>query len=334
MVANGEGASSAGHQLGQLIGDWFEAYFVQPLLARAARKLDLFLDSRFVARPARGDKILWSDESGNAVDYDFVLELGGTSELIGVPVAFCESFWRRGARHSKDKARDDSGKLRPMRNTYPTARFLGIIAAGDFTDPARDLVLSQQIDLFYVPKDKVVEAFRRNDLEIDYPDRLHEDEKRLLASAFIQKFTPAKRELVTDTLVDLVGKVAVDSYVDRVRARLSALPQEIRLILCHESDPLVFSTVSEVTNFLEHPVFAMDNPVESYLYQVTFSDGSEFERVVSSLEGLKSLHQQMTLLADHMTRLLAEPQVNPTEQTFKRLSKPDTNTSGQMTLDV
>jgi hypothetical protein len=88
----------------------------------------------------RGRKIEWLDSDGNTVDYDYVLELHGTENEIGIPVAFVECFWRRGARHSKDKARDDSGKLMPMRETYPTARFLGIVAAGDFTKPARDLI--------------------------------------------------------------------------------------------------------------------------------------------------------------------------------------------------
>ena len=147
MAANQE-MSSAGHKLGQLIGDWFEKDFVFPLLNEVAQKLDLFLDNRFVDRPARGDKIVWCDIDGNGVDYDFVLELGGTKDQMGIPVAFVECFWRRGSRHSKDKARDDSGKLMPMRIVYPTARFLGIISAGDFTEPARDLVRSRDIDLF------------------------------------------------------------------------------------------------------------------------------------------------------------------------------------------
>src|SRR5579884_2302589 len=125
--------SSAGHRLGQLIGDWWEEVVALPLLEAVASKLGLYLDSRFKKRRCRSDKICWRDADGNNVDYDFVLELNGSTERMGVPVGFIETFWRRGARHSKDKARDDSGKLLPMRSTYPTARFLGILALGDFT---------------------------------------------------------------------------------------------------------------------------------------------------------------------------------------------------------
>jgi hypothetical protein len=119
--------ASAGHKLGQSVGDWFEQFFVLPLLQDVAARVNLFLDTRFSARPARGPKLSWPDEHGNEVDYDFVLEVDGSAEQRGVPVGFVECFWRRGARHSKDKARDDTGKLRPMRDTYPTARFLGIV---------------------------------------------------------------------------------------------------------------------------------------------------------------------------------------------------------------
>src|SRR5437879_1908447 len=98
------------------------------------------------------------------------MEINGTETTLGIPVAFFESFWRRGKRHSKDKARDDSGKLGPMRSVHPTARFLGIVAGGDFTTPAIQYVKSRDIDLLCVPKAKIVSAFTSVGLVMDYPD--------------------------------------------------------------------------------------------------------------------------------------------------------------------
>ena len=72
--------ASSGHKLGQLIGDWYEKYFVFPLLKKVANDLGLFVDSRFVKREVREGKILWDDLDGNSVDYDFVLELDGTDD--------------------------------------------------------------------------------------------------------------------------------------------------------------------------------------------------------------------------------------------------------------
>lgn len=295
--------ASAGHKLGQLIGDWFEQFFVLPLLTSVANELNLFLDNRFIERPARGERIIWKDADGNEVDYDFVLELDGSQDQVGIPVAFVESFWRRGSRHSKDKARDDSGKLRPMRATYPTARFLGIVAAGDFTGPARELVRGYEIDLFYVPKDKIIKAFVENGLVMDYPDSAPEEYKQRIAAEFETSFTLKSKQAVVSSLTELMGKVTVDSYVDRVRSKLSALPQEIRFVLRRDSAPVVFESLADATAFLQSPLFEMDTPVESYLYQITYSDGSEFERTALSLDDLKGLHSQITALAEHMNSL-------------------------------
>src|SRR5262249_55116624 len=157
-------------------------------------------------------KILWKDGNGNFVDYDCVLELGGDATTVGIPVAFIESFWRRGSRHSKDKARDDSGKLLPMWSTYPTARFLGIVAAGDFTSPARELVRSRGIDLFFIPKEKIIDAFNAHKLAIDYPDKASEEEKARLVNDFEKQFTNDKKRAIAATLIEFVGTAAVASY--------------------------------------------------------------------------------------------------------------------------
>jgi len=295
--------ASSGHKLGQLIGDWYEEYFVLPLLQKIGISLNLFVDSRFINRKVREGKILWEDSDGNSVDYDYVLELGGSENQIGIPVAFIECFWRRGSRHSKDKARDDSGKLMPMRETYPTARFLGIVAAGDFTRPARELVRSRGIDLFYVPKEKIIRAFDSCGLKIDYPDKHPEKGKASIVKEFLKNFTELKKREVQEELVKLIGPATIESYVDRIRATLSALPQEIRFILRHDSKPITFESVTAATNFLQSPDFSMSSPIESYLYQVVYSDGSEFEKSVNNLNELKKLHKQIVKLTEHMNKL-------------------------------
>lgn len=295
--------ASSGHKLGQIIGDWFEQYFALPLLSAVAGELDLFLDSRFVSRACRGNKIIWRDADGNIVDYDFVLELGGKTGVVGAPVAFIETFWRRGARHSKDKARDDSGKLLPMHDTYPTARFLGVIASGDFTEPARDVILSRGIDLLYVPKQKILAAFAEVGLTIDYPDSMAEAEKELLSRTLETVFTDDMKRIVAQRLRDMMGAASLDAYTLRVRGRLSALPQEIRLSVRRESNPYIFRTVEEVSDFLARPQFDTPMRRESYNYEITFSDGSEFSRNLGSVEELITLNEQLQVLAQHMSAI-------------------------------
>lgn len=246
---------------------------------------------------------MWDDEDGNGVDYDFVLELNGTDTELGIPVAFFECFWRRGSRHSKDKARDDSGKLLPMRSVHPTARFLGIIGAGDFTNPARALIRSREIDLFYVPKAKLIAAFDSLGMQVDYPDTLDEPGKRRLVKRFQSEFTLGRKTEAAARLSELLGDASINTYVDRVRGALGALPQEIRFIARRDSTPRVFETIPEATAFLDRPDYNFSGATETYVYQITYTDGSEFESVADSLERLRSLHKELEALASHVSKL-------------------------------
>lgn len=301
--------SSAGHRLGQLIGDWWEEYLALPLLNEVAGSLELYLDCRFNSRTCRGEKIDWPDEDGNNVDYDFVLELDGTSEKRGIPVAFLETFWRRGARHSKDKARDDSGKLSPMRNTYPTARFLGILALGDFTAPAKQYVTNRDIKLLCIPKEKAISAFRAHNLTIDYPDKLPESDKLRLVEDFQSLFTDQTKKSVADKLRELVGLASFRAYQNDFSAVLSALPQEIKIVRSQHGYPVVFASIREAAEFLNAPTFRDEIDVTTYRYSVQYSDGTEFERELSSVEDIRVLNEQLGGLADHMERLAREAPV-------------------------
>ena len=295
--------ASAGHKLGQLVGDWFEECFVLPLLTDVADGLRLYLDHRFRIRPARGEKILWTDEEGNSVDYDFVMELEGSDDAIGVPVAFFECFWRRGSRHSKDKARDDSGKLAPMSQVHPTARFLGIIAAGDFTQPARQLVLSRRIDLLYVPKDKVVAAFSALGMQMEYPDRAPEEEKQRLAREFGDRLT---------TRHDARPPTNCGHYWEN--------PRSIRIWI--EFGPLWgrFPRKSDSSlAMILHRGYLKPSPTQRRSCKVRILTSAiqrrptctksltptarNFERQVDSLDDLRRLHEQTDKLASHMASL-------------------------------
>jgi hypothetical protein len=298
-----EPEGSAGHALGQLIGDWWERYICLPQLEIVAKELQLYLDSRFKERTCRGEKLQWADATGQTVDYDFVLELGGSAQLRGIPVGFIEVFWRRGSRHSRDKARDDSGKLLPMRQTYPTARFLGMMAAGDFSRPAIDFLNDRFINLLFIPKEKIVGAFAAQDLIIDYPDRTPEVDKRILVDSFRRDFTQEKKQLVAQTLVKDYGQSNFSAYLGKINSFLSASPQEIKIYESLVSPPMIFHSVSDASRFLEKPVFSHENNQKVYQYEILFSDGSYFSDEVDSLDALKKLHAKLKELSQHVDSL-------------------------------
>lgn len=297
---------SAGHRLGQIIGDWWERRVVSVLLNEVASDLQLFLDHRFVTRSSRSSKILWKDDDDNYVDYDFVLELEGTPEKQGIPVAFIESFWRGGARHSKDKARDDTNKLLPMRDTYPTARLLAIAACGEFTSPARDYVSSRRVDLLFIPKAKIVEAFGTVGININYPDTLPEDGKQALLARLSSDMTTEVEEQAALALRQIAGEGTFVSFKNRILAALSALPQEIRIIESAHSDIVVFDNVKDVSQFLQSPKFSHNRSDITYEYSITYSDGFEFSRILSGLDEVRSLHSQVEHLVQHVNSVLSQ----------------------------
>lgn len=299
----GNGLSSAGHRIGQVVGDWWEKSVVYPMLKSLADEAGLFLDNRIVERSFRGGKVHWQDADGNAVDYDFVLELDGTAETRGIPVAFFESFWRGGARHSKDKARDDTNKLLPMRETYATAKFLAIAACGEFTEPARDYVRSRSVELLFIPKKNIVAAFHMEGLAIEYPDHLAEEKKFALADELAQRFSGKLEAKVAQNLRGIAGVTAFKSFEQRVMGALSATPQEIRITAVHMSQPRTFSSLEQATDFLEHPVFSFDGGKQCFTYEVTYSDGSEFLRTLGSIAAVKKMHNELARLVIHMARV-------------------------------
>jgi len=295
---------SSGHKMGQVIGDWWEQHVVLPLLAAVANQLELFLDSRFVERECRtGSKVLWSDQEGNKVDYDFVLEIGGSTSERGVPVAFIESFWRRGSRHSKDKARDDTNKLLPMRSTYPTARFLSIAACGEFTEPAREYVRTRNVDLFFIPKARIVEAFADHGMTIDYADTLPEENKAELADRIEKRFVGNIPGQISETLTKICGPTIMTGYSNRILAALSALPLTIEITESNISDARRFDNTDQVDVFLENPDFQYANLDLSYKYRAEYSDGSTFETQFILLKELKRVNKMMSSYVKHIRRV-------------------------------
>lgn len=287
-----------------MIGDWWERRVVAVLLAEVADELGLFLDHRFVRRTCRTGRVLWKDEDGNNVDYDFVLELEGSPDHRGIPVGFIESFWRGGSRHSKDKARDDTNKLLPMRDTYPTARLLAMAACGEFSGPAREYVMTRLVDLFYIPKSKVIEAFKNVGIDIDYPDTLSEDGKKEIAERLQEQLTPELEVRAANELRSIAGESTFANFKSRVLSSLSAVPQEIWIVESERSEAMIFEDISSVTEFLENPVFVHSGRDASYEYNITYSDGFEFSRKFGSIEGVKKLNEQVDHLVKHVESIL------------------------------
>lgn len=297
-----EGASS-GHRLGQIVGNWYEEHVARPVLEDVAKRLGLHCESRWTTS---GEKVLWQDADGNAVDYDFVFELREDDEQRGIPVAFFETFWRRGSRHSKDKARDDSGKLVYMRDAYPTARALAIVAGGDFTRPAQDLVRSRGIELWYIGKATVLSAWHDEGLTIDYPDRSAEATKQEIAAAVEERFKsdPDVGKRVAQRLFERIGRTNLESFSSRIFSVLSAVPQEF-IVHVQDARSSCFSSLIEIAEFFEgpEPERSGGEMIRTYRYEILFGDGDAFMRDGLTWEEMKELHLELRVLIEHMEKV-------------------------------
>ncbi len=129
-------AESHSHKFGQIIGDLLEIA-IRPHLEKFAKKNKLFLDKKGDRKARRGKKVTWTDKHGNKHDLDFVFERGGTTDKIGVPVAFIESAWRRYTKHSRNKAQEIQSAIIPLIEKYGNSSpFIGVVLAGVFTNGA------------------------------------------------------------------------------------------------------------------------------------------------------------------------------------------------------
>lgn len=297
--------SSSGHKLGQIVGDWWEEFVLLPLLLDISHTIDVFLDHRFISRSCRSDKILWSDVDGNKTDYDFVLEFEGSGESIGMPIAFVESFWRRGSRHSKEKARDDTNKLLPMREAYATSRFLAIAACGEFTEPARDYVISREVKLFLISKEKIMQAFASVGIEIDYPDSWPEIQKRNLLSKCEIKLNNEVKKLAASNLRKIAGASAFDAFKNQIISALKASPQSVILTPISKMKPLIFNNLNDLECFVlnnKENVHLGDASLE-FEYKVIFSDGTHYSQIDHDLKNILHTNSSLIKLNSHMNNI-------------------------------
>lgn len=171
-------ALSPRHKLGQMIGDQVEAA-IQPRLATIAEEFGLYLDHKG-GRPARGGKtrVAWTDLYGNTHGLDYVLESGGTSRAFGVPRAFIETAWRRYAKHSGEKAQEIQGAIAPLAARFAHRRpFIGVVLAGEFTDPSLDRLRSHGFSVAYCGYSSIVRAFA--EVGVDVSSEEHSSDQEL-----------------------------------------------------------------------------------------------------------------------------------------------------------
>lgn len=167
-------AKSKSHELGELIGKFIEEVMKEPLREFAQRS-HLYFDSYGLRNARSGPKITWKDKYSCSHDLDYVLERGGSENQIGTPVAFIEVAWRSYTKHSKNKVQEIYGAVNPISEKFHLINpFKGAILSGKFTVPSLKQLEAQGFDILYIPFEKVVEIFKKNDLDIYFDENTPE----------------------------------------------------------------------------------------------------------------------------------------------------------------
>lgn len=226
-------ATSPSHKFGQDLGNLLEDVvlnrILKPRLQAFARAKNYYLDWQ-KDRPARsGKKVCWEDKYGNKHDLDFVIEVGGTDQKIGRPVAFIEAAWRRYTKHSKNKAQEIQGALLPIIEMHHlSAPFFGVVLAGEFTEPALTQLRNNRFSVIYIRYQDVVAAFAAVGFNIAFDENTR-DAKYAAATRKLASLTKKDKDIIRQTLTT-ISKVETDTFMSTLQAALERLITKITIL--------------------------------------------------------------------------------------------------------
>ena len=174
----------------------------------------------------------WQDGFGNKHDLDYVLERGGTDEILGVPIAFIESAWRRYTKHSKNKVQEIEAAVMPIALTFSRHQpFCGAVLAGEFTASALHQLESKGFGVLHIPYDSILAAFKELGIDASSEDGVGGTTEKQFREK-IAKWESLPQPQSTSRLVAklrALHKGEVDVFKQRLEAALGRQVASIRL---------------------------------------------------------------------------------------------------------
>lgn len=263
-------AESPAHQFGQVIGDVLEAA-IKPILQGFADKYNLYLDKKGPRQARKGNKVSWTDKNGNKHDLDFVLERSGTASILGNPVAFIETAWRRYTKHSRNKAQEIQGALIPLAEAHLTSPFVGVVLAGEFTEGALSQLRSLGFSIAYFPYENVVRAFSTAGIDASSSEGTPDQEfaKRMRRWNSLQQ---SQKDAVCRELVRVNADQMTRFMADLERS-VNRRVKSVRILPLHGT-PLECKNIGDAIKF-----------VSEYIEKPTAEPFSRYEVLIVYLNG-------------------------------------------------
>ncbi|MEH2417483.1 hypothetical protein [Nostoc sp.] len=281
-----------GQQLGKLLEDIVLYDILKPRLQQFAQVKNYYLDWQRSRAARSGKKVTWEDKYGNKHDLDFVIEVDGTDNKLGRPVAFIESAWRRYTKHSRNKAQEIQGAILPIIELHHlSAPFYGVVLAGDFTKPALEQLKNNGFAVIYIPYKGVVSAFQVIDFDVAF-DEDTPDESYTTAFRQLDSLTSSDKEKLRQALMR-VSEQEVDRFMETLRNCLERYISNIVLI------PLFgkryeFDSIDDAISGLN--TLKIDSPVGEF---------EKFEVIVdyNNSDTIRATFQNKNLLTDFLRKL-------------------------------
>lgn len=226
-------ASSPSHKFGQDLGNLLEDVvlnrILKPRLEAFARAKHYYLDSQRERAARTGKKVCWEDKYGNKHDLDFVIEVGGSETVRGMPVAFIEAAWRRYTKHSKNKAQEIQGAILPIIELHHlSAPFFGAVLAGEFTGNALAQLRNNKFAVLYIPYRQVVDSFATIGFDVEF-DEDTPDATFAEANVRLAALSEAEKSQVRVALV-AASKSETDTFMASLQATLERFIVQIILV--------------------------------------------------------------------------------------------------------
>lgn len=267
-------AKSPSHQLGELIGGFFEAAMIRYLNPIVAAK-GYYLDYRH-PRPARDNRreVIGIDYNGNRHKLDIVVEKGGSETVFGAPKAFIEMAWRRYVKHSKNKVQEIAGAILPLVERHAMEMpFYAAVLAGEFTDNALTQLRSQGFYVLYFRYEEIRRLFGTVGLSIQWEETTSEAELRSLAEAF-----QALDETMTEQLFEhffSMYREPLEGLAQALCDALDTVVSEVVVVPIHGITQALAS-VTEAVEFILDYDEASTAPILRYEITVRYNNGEEF----------------------------------------------------------
>lgn len=210
--------------------------------------------------------------------------------MIGTPVAFIETAWRRYTKHSRNKAQEIQGAIQALVWTYKhCCPFTGAILAGVFTDGALNQLESLGFRILFFPYESILDAFQTVGIDASFDEDTPEKEFRRKLSRWKATSKKARRNVSLQLVEGHREEIdeflsALDNVVKRCIERIIVIPLHGQETEC--------SSVGEAIAFLSsYTSSRVEEAVYRYEILIRYNSGdritAEFTEKTAAVDFLK-----------------------------------------------